>query len=76
MKIAAKKTDWLDSHLYLSHKFNAELKVHGIYTLGDIEEVTLYALLNFKTITIPRLKRIVFFMRMHGLQFKKDIVHQ
>jgi hypothetical protein len=69
MKKVVQKTDWIDSHLYLSHKFNAELKFHGIEKVADVEKLLFSVLLNFKTITIPKLRRFADFMEKNNLRF-------
>jgi len=70
MKAAICRTDWINNHLYLSHKFNKELNGNGIEKLSDLENLSLVDLLSMKNITIARLKNVVRFMHHYDLKFK------
>jgi hypothetical protein len=70
MNEQVKSTDWLNNHLYLSHKFNKELNDFGIERVADLEKLSLFDLLNFKTITVARLRNVIVFMHKHHLNFR------
>jgi len=69
MENQVKRTDWINNHLYLSHKFNKELNDYGIQRVADFEKFHLFDLLSFKTITIARLRNVVAFMHKNHLNF-------
>ena len=48
------KTDWINNHLYLSHKFNKELNDPGIERLSDLEKLSLLDFMSLTTITVSR----------------------
>ncbi|MGF7083068.1 hypothetical protein ABIB50_005446 [Mucilaginibacter sp. UYCu711] len=70
MKNHVNHTDWLNNHLYLSHKFNKELNDFGIELVSDLQKLSLLDLLNFKTITIARLRNVIVFMFGNNLNFR------
>lgn len=53
MGTSISKTDWINNHLYLSHKFNKELNDRGIERLSDLEKLSLLDFMSLTTITFP-----------------------
>jgi hypothetical protein len=70
MEASISKTDWINNHLYLSHKFNKELNDRGIERLSDLEKLSLLDFMSLTTITVARLRIVVRFMHVNDLTFK------
>jgi hypothetical protein len=70
MEASISKTDWINNHLYLSHKFNKELNDRGIERLSDLEKLSLLDFMSLTTITVARLRIVVRFMDVNDLTFK------
>lgn len=70
MEIKLERTHPISAYLYLGKKFNNELEKFGVHQVSDIENISLFDILSFKTITIARHRTVVLFMRNNGLRFE------
>jgi len=70
MENQIKNSDWINNHLYLSHKFNKELNDRKIERLSDLKKLSLLDFMSFTTITVARLRIVVRFMHVNDLTFK------